>query len=435
MLTRSKRTRFWVLNTLVGALMILAVGLWITERVEPLLAQQTSQAARLHEQAIVVDGHVHVANRLYWEGIDPWKAQSTGLFDFARAKQGGVDVVIEYIYIEDVFNNYNVSVKQALRLTETFLRMLDANRDKMELALTSSDVRRIVAGGKVAVILALEGNPDLEGDLDVLRLFYRLGVRVVEFTMHSTTNTFVDAAMGEQKWHGINDHGRAVIREMNRLGILIDVSHSSDAAALQIIEASRTPVVASHQGLKSYSNHPRNLSDEVLKAVAAKKGMVGMIAAAGLLSQKFVDWERARALPPAAPFRPESQIVRSPDQDYGKYTASLDAESRARWLKTRGFARPWRESAQSDTPVLTMEDWVDRFDYLVKLVGADHVGIGTDMQATMWVRDFDATSYPRLTEAFVEREYSTDVIRKILGENWLHLLEAAQSSRDKESAP
>src|SRR5262245_34579258 len=122
----------------------------------------------LHRDAIVVDGHVHMTNAVFNQKIDPWKVQATGAFDYARAKQGGLDVVIEHLYVDDRYNSYNYTVKQACRLIETFYRVLNANHDKMELALSSADVRRIAGSGKMAVILALEGGFDTEGDLDVL---------------------------------------------------------------------------------------------------------------------------------------------------------------------------------------------------------------------------------------------------------------------------
>ena len=185
---------------------------------------QSTDAAKLHEEAIVVDGHVHIVTPVFHQGIDPWEVQETGLFDYARAKQGGLDVVVHTVYIEDPYNNYNYAVKQACRLIEIFYRVLDANSDKMELALNSADVRRIVGKGKMAAILALEGGFDTEGDLDVLRLFHRLGVRMIQPISHNTTNAYMDAKLGVKKWGGLTEQGRKVIAEMNRLGILIDLS-------------------------------------------------------------------------------------------------------------------------------------------------------------------------------------------------------------------
>jgi membrane dipeptidase len=138
----------------------------------------------------------------------------------------------------------------------------------------------------MAQILGLEGGFDMDGDLDVLRLFYRLGVRMIQFVNHRTTNAFADSYEDVQKWRGINAHGRKVIREMNRLGILIDISHATEATQLQVIEASEAPVVASHVGMRQFSNHPQNLSDEVLKNLAAKGGMIGIHGHGSLLKQK-----------------------------------------------------------------------------------------------------------------------------------------------------
>ena len=402
---------------------VLAAGLLLTGRYF-MVAQSTTA---LHDDAIVVDGHVHITNRVFWEGIDPWQVQAAGLWDYARAKQGGLDVVVEQVYLEDPFNNYNYAVKQAVRLVETFYRVLEANPERMELALTGADVRRIVGSGKTAVILALEGGFDMEGDLDVLRLFYRLGVRLVQFTNHNTTNAFVDAGLSDQVWGGITDHGRAVVQEMNRLGIMIDISHASDAAQLDIIEASAAPVVASHHGLRRFSDSPRSLSDDVLTAMAAKGGLVGIHTSAGFLSQEFLDWSSAQ---PSAPQTDWLQdLVRSPSGDYGKYIEALDATMRENW--TSNFDVGWRERQQptidAGGPLPTEEDWAKHVDYAVNLVGEDYVGIGTDMlSGGRNIRDFDATGYPRFTEALVERGYAPSRVRKILGENWLRVLDAAK---------
>ena len=303
---------------------------------------QGDAAATLHRDALVFDGHVHTINRVYWEGIDPWKPQTTGLHDYARAKQAGVDGVIEQLYIQDAYSDYNVAVKQATRLIETFYRVLEANRDKMELALTAADVRRIAASGKLAVVLALEGGFDMEGDLDVLRLFHRLGVRLIQFTNHNSTNAFADAGTGTQKWKGINDHGRKVIAEMNRLGIIIDISHASDTAQTQVIQASRAPVAASHHGLRHYNpDSPRALADDVLKALSAKGGLMGVHTMAAFLSPKYLAWSRTR---PRQNREPEAKIPRSPDQDYGAYITALDNRLRTAWRED--FGNPGAKTCQ-----------------------------------------------------------------------------------------
>ena len=400
---------------------------------------QAIDAAKLHDEAIVVDGHVHIITPVFHQGIDPWKVQETGLWDYARAKQGGLDVVIHTVYIEDPYNNYNYAVKQAARLIETFYQVLDANSDKMELALTSADVRRIVGDGKMAAILALEGGFDTEGDLNVLRLFHRLGVRMIQPISHNTTNAFLDAGLGVKKWGGLTEHGRKVIAEMNRLGIMIDISHATDEGKLEIIEASKAPVVGSHHGLRHFVEYPRNFSDEVLRAVAAEGGLMGMHSNASFLSKEYVEWRRRQSSSGGSTALHEIEgyaFSRPAYGDFGEYIRSLDAEMRDRWLRDQpdrggtGYGIPWRErhkrAVDAGAPLPTISDWVDQVDYVVEMVGDDHLGIGLDLMSGPNLRDFDATGYPRLTEALVEKGYSEQRIKKILGENWLRLLDEAK---------
>jgi membrane dipeptidase len=390
---------------------------------------QKLSASQLHEKAIVVDGHVHIISRVFHEGIDPWKPQATGLFDFARAKQGGVNVVIHALYLEDQYNRFNYTIKQACRLIETLYRMIEANSDKTELALTSADVRRIVASGKMAQVLGLEGGFDMDGDLDVLRFLYRAGVRMTQFVHHRTTSSFADSYGDEvQVWNGINDRGREIIREMNRLGILIDISHATEATQYQIIEASQAPVVASHVGAKHFSNHPQNLSDELLKLVAAKGGLIGVHGHGSFLAQKYWDWRRSYE---TASWRTRSmQMTRAPYDHSREYISELDALLHDEWKNgpSTFYGTPWRETYSDKQPAPTIDDYITTVDYLVNLIGADHVGIGLDlMWGTFWLRDFDATCYPKLTEALLAKGYSSETIQKILGENWLRVLETSKA--------
>ena len=397
-----------------------------------------TQARDLHEDAIIVDGHVHITNSVYVQGIDPWEEQATGGFDYARARRGGLNVVIENIYVEDEYNRYNYTVKQACRLLETFHRVLDRHGDKMELALSTADVRRIVGTGKMAVILSMEGGFDIEGDIDVLRLFYRLGVRMMQFTNHDTTNAMTDAACGETRWNGISDHGRAVIREMNRLGIVIDISHTGETAKQQIIETSLDPVVHSHTGLRHYSSFEANPSDEALRAIAAKGGLVGLHAAGWLLRQESLDWgyfvnAHDKPGPPSSPPPPWAS-ERAASGDYGAYIAGLDDYLRWKWEEGYGYGTPWRErqriAEENGAPFPTVEHWVQQAAYVVDLDGDEHVAIGLDLMAGgHFLRDVDATSYPRLTEAMLKHGLSEATIRKILGENWLRILDTAASAR------
>ena len=376
---------------------------------------------------LLMDGHVHMTNRVYWEGIDPWKPQPVGDFDYARARQAGVNVVIENIAPYG-YNTYNTTVKQAGRLIETFHRVVDANRDKMELALSSADVRRITASGKLAVILSVEAGFDQEGDIDILRLWHRLGVRVIQFASQVTTAYADSSVRGPAKWSGINDKGRRLIAEMNRLGMLIDISHATESAQRQIIELSRAPVVASHVALHAICNNPGNISDDILRALAAKGGMIGIHASAELISQRYYDWARTHPVVGVNGITrneilyAELPLVRSPNQDYGEYIEALDSELGGRWRRL--YAKRWQESPEAEPLVPSIDQWIDHLEHAVKIGGMKSVGIGLDItNARSTLKNFDARSYPQLVQTLRRRNLATP---EVLAENWLRVLDAAK---------
>lgn len=394
-------------------------------------AGDSEEAAELHRRAIVVEGHAHIVNAAYVQRIDPWQPQATGTIDFARARQGGVDVIIEHLFVEDRYNDYNYAVKQACRLIETFYELLGANSDKMGLALTGDDARRIVGSGRLAVVLALEGGFDTEGDVEVLRLFHRLGVRMAQLTSHDTTNSLIDAYAGERRWNGLSDRGRAVIREMNRLGIVIDISHATDDAKEQAIQASEAPVVTSHNGLRDYADVIGNLSDATLKALADRGGLIGLHSAGWLISQASADWnDRASAQRSVSVGRAAPPATRDAAVDFGAYIDAVDDEMRARWADRWGYGTPWRtrhdDALAAGAPLPTVDDWAEQIAYIVGMVGPAHAGLGLDLMAGgNWLRDFDATAYPRLTQALLAQGLDTATVKKVLGENWLRILDAA----------
>ncbi len=385
--------------------------------------------AGLHAQTtpILADGHVHITNRVYWEGIDPWKPQPVGQFDYARARAGGVNFVIENVAPYG-FNTYNTTVKQAGRLIETFHRMMEAHRDKMEIALTSADVRRITASGKLAVMLSIEAGFDQEGDIDILRLWYRLGVRVIQFSSQVTTAYADSSVRGGVKWSGINEKGRRLIAEMNRLGMLIDISHATEAAQRQIIAASRAPVVASHTALRAICSNPSNMPDDILRALVAKGGMIGIHSAAEQIGQRYYDWSRGKPSTPIAGVTREDilfgelSLIRSPNQDHGEYIDALDAQQGGRWR--RYYSAPWRETPEGETMVPSLDDWVNHVAHAVAIGGPQSVAIGLDLtHARSTLKNFDAGHYPDLVEALRKRNLATP---EILGENWLRVFDSAK---------
>jgi membrane dipeptidase len=380
---------------------------------------------------LVVDGHVHLTNAVHVQGIDPWVAQPTGGFDFARAVEGGLNVVVDHLFVEDRYNDYGGAVKQACRLLETAWAVADANPDRMGIARTSDEAREIVASGRLALVLALEGGFDPDGDLDVLRLFQRLGVRMVQLSSHDTSNAMVNAYAGEQHWPGgLSDHGRRVIDEMNRLGIVVDISHEPSDAKAAVIAHSAAPVVTSHNGLTAFADVIGNLDEPLLRALASRGGLVGLHSAGWLIKQAAADWnpsDPARLRRPPAPEPPD----RGRAVDYGAWFAAVDAQMRERWLRTWGYGEPWRtrhdEALAAGAPMPTVEEWATQVRYVVDLVGDDVIGLGLDLMAGgNWLRDFDATSYPRLTSAMAGAGLGGASVRKVLGENWLRIFDAAK---------
>ena len=375
--------------------------------------------------SIVVDGHVHITNRVYWEGIDPWEPQPFG-FDYARAAGSGVNVVIENVAPYS-YRNFNYTPKQTLRLVEAFHRTVERHRDKMDLALTAADARRIVAGGRLAVFLGIEAGFDNEGDLDVLRALYRLGVRLVQFSTQTSFNAFADAELDPPHWNGINDRGRDLIALMNGLGVLIDITHATAEAQNQIIEASDAPVVASHVAMAAVSG--AGMSDTTLTALSDKGGMVGIIGVSASIGARYGAWLAANPAKAAAFGAPVLNLVdfASPLMrralDHGEVGSWLDNEMRARHL---GVNKLWTDDPETVALVPTPDEWGNHVAHVIKVVGAEHVGIGLDLSGGRSCVLKDASGYPELVAA-IRRVTTPENLRKISGENWLRVIGAVMS--------
>src|SRR6476620_8119075 len=220
-------------------------------------SQVSERARTLHKDAFVFDAHVHVVNRQFYHGGDMGQRVDDGQFDLVRAKEGGLDAMFFSLFVTEQYYPARLETKQTLRLIDAAYEQLAKNKDKIELALNASDVERITQSGKIAAFMDLEGGFDLDGDLPVLRDLYRLGLRSFQLPAHNWANNFADSCCAPAKWHGLNERGRAVIREANRLGMVINVSHGSDETIAQAIDLSSDPILATHHGLRSFNDIPR----------------------------------------------------------------------------------------------------------------------------------------------------------------------------------
>ena len=381
---------------------------------------------------IVMDGHVHITNRIYWEGIDPWKPTKQG-WDFARAKAAGINCIIDNLGPYGYWN-YNYTPKQFLRLIDTLLKFSETHSDKMAIALSPADARRIVGSGRMAVFIGCESGFDHEGDPNVLDAFYRLGLRSVQFATQTGFNDFSDSALapiqgGEKPEHfsGINEHGRKLVAQMNDLGILIDIAHGTEAVQSQLIASSKAPVVASHETVKAVSG--AGLSDEVLKALAAKGGLVGIHGAAAVVGKRYRQWMAANPAGAANSGKAVFGMVgyapsfTRPPGDHGEFIERMDREFRERWMALT----EWKEDPSAASSLPTADEWAEHVDYVIKLVGADHVAIGLDMVAGRSAVPADPTGYPDLMAA-LRRITTPENVRKIAGENWMRVLGQAKAT-------
>lgn len=396
-------------------------------------ARRGSRAAAAAGPAVLMDGHVHAISRVYWEKVDLWQSPAAAFgWDFARAHAAGVNGIIDNLVTYGGWN-YNQAPKFLLRLLETAHRFAECHAARMAIALSGADARRIIASGRMALFLGCESGFDMEGDLDVLDAFYRLGLRSVQFTTQSGFNAFADSAMAPMQgglapdhYHGLNDRGCALVEEMNRLGILIDITHGTASAQEQIIAASRAPVVASHETFQAVSGV--GLSDAMFKAIAAKGGLVGIHGSAHLVSLRYRRWladhprEAAAALQLATDMIGYQPAVTRHPGDHGEYNLRFDEEFGERWRALQG----WQEIADLARLIPTPDEWADHVAHGLRLAGADHIAIGLDLAPARHAVPMNAGGYPELVAAL--RRITTPAnVRKIAGENWLRVFDQAKT--------
>jgi len=283
------------------------------------------------------------------------------------------------------------------------------------------------------VFIGCESGFDHEGDPDVLDAFYRLGLRTVQFATQTGFNAFADSALagiqGGQKpdhYNGLNDHGRKLVAQMNQLGILIDIAHGTEAVQAQLIEASKAPVVASHETVKAVSG--AGLSDDVLKALAAKGGLVGIHGGAAVVSKRYRKWmadnpagaaNAGKAVFGMVGYAPS--FTRAPG-DHGEFIERMDKEFRERWTALT----EWKEDPSAAPFLPTADEWAEHVDYIIKLVGADHVAIGLDAVAGRSAVPADPGGYGEVMAA-LKKITTPENVRKIAGENWMRVLGQAKA--------
>jgi len=377
-----------------------------------LLSSERLFSADLHKNAFVMDGHIHVMSRQLLEGLDIGQRYNDGHVDLPRAIEGGLDAMFFSVYTPEPYYPGRHEVKNTFRVIELALAQIEKNSRIIELARTASEISSINKKGKIAAFLDLEGGFDLDGDLNILRALYRLGLRCVQLTAHNQTNGFIDACNDTKRWGGINDHGHVIISEMNRLGMLINVAHASDDAILQSAAASKDPIIYSHGGFRAIVDNPRCITDQCARAIAAKGGVIGIQFGSSFNNPKYAAWQKS--------LQRSASVSKKEPEDHAKLSIEEIDRELAKGLpfvhKTKIPDEYWMGTDQLARVI----------DYGVQIVGEDHIALGSDFDGgpPLPRQIKDVSDYPEMTKAMQKLGYSEQRIRKILGGNWLRVIKA-----------
>ncbi len=364
------------------------------------------KAAELHDRAIVVDGHNDLPWRLRTEfgsrleDFDLARRHDDGHTDIPRLREGGVDVQFFAAFVPSDYVERGAA-RVALEQIDLIRRFTERYAD-LELAIDVGDVRRSVAAGKIAVLIGVEGGHTIEGSLDLLRRYRELGVRYLTLT-HISSTDWADSATDESRHGGLSSFGEDVIREMNRLGMLVDISHVSDETMADVLRVSSAPVIASHSGARAVNGHARNVPDDVLRDVARNGGLVMVNFFSGFL------------VPEAA------ELVRDMFTVGRQMRAQYEGDESA-------MEEAWRDwFAGLRVPRGGVGDVVDHIEHVIAVAGVDHVGLGSDFDGVSLTPEGldDVSGFPAITEELLKRGHGEGEILKILGENLLRVLATA----------
>jgi membrane dipeptidase len=370
-------------------------------------------ALLIHRRAIAIDMHADTPQRLLDEQVDLQQRLADGHFDSVRAREGGLDAQFFSIWVEpQLFGGGGQrAMKRADDQIAAVRALTEKHSDTWQFATSAADIRRIAAEGKLAALTGLEGGYAVDEKLENVERYYGMGVRYMSPAWSVSTSWAGSSGDSVGATRGLNEFGRDVIREMNRVGMMIDVSHVSDKTFWDIVNTSNKPVIATHSGCRAIANVPRNLTDEMITALAKTGGVVNVIFYPEHLEpgwsekKKMVDAEIAPLVQRAS-----------------------DAENRDAVHKKIARDGVRSEQYAKRLPPVTVARLVDHIDHVVKLVGIDHVGIGSDfdgVQSTL--KDLhDVAELPNLTRELLKRGYSESDIDKILGGNMLRVMEAVE---------
>jgi len=378
----------------------------------------SERAKNLHFSSLVVDTHDDTTQRFLDSTFDLGARNSLGSIDIPRMREGGLGAIFFSVWIPSKITGPE-AVRRALAQIDAVHEQVRKHPNDLVLVTTAEGIREAHKQGKIAALIGIEGGHMIASDLDVLRKFAGLGARYLTLT-HSGNAEWADSSTDKPVHNGLTDFGREVIREMNRLGMIVDISHVSDKTFADVLAVSKAPVFASHSDCRAICDAPRNMSDEMIRALAAKGGLIQINYHVGFLSQEFRNADRAHP-------EWEKAIAQEIQKRCGNKEGCqlIEGDRITREYVLRG-----------DLPRVEWTKIIEHIDHAVKIAGIDHVGLGSDFDgANMPFGMEDVTKLPQITNALLEKGYSEGDVKKILGENTLKLMaEVERVSRDLQNA-
>jgi membrane dipeptidase len=372
------------------------------------------EARELHFQSIVVDTHDDTTQRLLDPKFDFGMRHTDGSVDIPRMREGGLSAIFFSIWIPGTVTGPS-AVQRALDQIAAVRETVARHPNDLVLCTTADEIRRAKAANRIAVLMGVEGGHMINNSLANLDKFFALGVRYMTLT-HTVNTDWADASTDKAAHNGLTDFGKQVVREMNRLGMMVDISHVADKTFYDVLAVSKSPVIASHSSCRALCSAPRNMTDDMIKALAAKGGVIQINYHIGFLSQQFQDASKAHP-------------------ELGK---EIEAESKKRCGDNEACQLIEADKitrdmvAQGKLPRVDWTEIITHIDHAVKLVGADHVGLGSDFDgADMPYGMEDVSDIPQITNALLAKGYAPVDVRNILGGNTLRLMQDVEAAAQK----
>ena len=392
-----------------GAIVVAAVtGTALSER-----------ARALHFSSVVVDTHDDTTQRFIdGNNFDLGPRSADGSIDIPRMRQGNLGAIFFSIWIPSKITGAT-AVNRALEQINAVRDQVRKHPDDLLLATTAAQVREAHRQGKIAALMGVEGGHMIHSDIAVLRQFASLGVRYMTLT-HSGNVDWADSSTDAAMHNGLTAFGKDVVREMNRLGVIVDISHVSDKTFYDALAVSKAPLIASHSSCRAICDAPRNMTDQMIKDLTAKGGVIQINYHVAFLSQEFRDAEKKH---------PEIN-----DQIAAEVKKRCGDNEACQLMEGDRLTREYVDAGK--LPRVSYEKIIEHIDHAVKLVGADHVGLGSDFDgANMPYGMEDASKLPMITKALLKKGYSEADIRKILGENTLRLMAEVERVSQQMNSP